>query len=145
VKIPDSILLEEGGEWPRRWGWPWGLAWRDWETLRAVILPVPLNLIAGAARWLYYRVLQGIGQSKMEKAQFRARYFEKRVKELYRWRELAKEREEKIESLETQLADAALGWSREIDKVLEVQQELSHLKEKIADAKGESLLYGEVE
>lgn len=53
---------------PRRWGWPWGLAWRDPLTYRAVILPVPISWLVGALRWLYFALLHGIQPHKLEEA-----------------------------------------------------------------------------
>jgi hypothetical protein len=67
VKIPAIMMIDEGAEWPRRWGWPWGLAWRNGD-LHAVVLPVPLNLVAGAVRWWYFTILHGIKPHKLDLA-----------------------------------------------------------------------------
>lgn len=38
-----------------------GLAWRNWTVNAAVYMPVPLNVICGAARTLWDRLRRGVG------------------------------------------------------------------------------------
>lgn len=75
IPLKSRLMIDEGAEWPRYWGWPWGLAWRDHQTLHAVVLPVPLNLVVGAARWIYFRILAGIKPGKLERAESLVEYY----------------------------------------------------------------------
>lgn len=45
-----------------------GIAWRRWETGRAVCMPMPLNLVAGAARRLWFAIKHGVSPHKLDRA-----------------------------------------------------------------------------
>lgn len=82
MRVPGYCLLDEGARFPRRWGWPWGLAWRDALTYRAVILPVPINLLVGALRWLYFALLHGVRPHKLEQARAQVAHLEQENKDM---------------------------------------------------------------
>ncbi len=58
-----SIRLPEGDEIPRGYG----VAWRDWSSYRAICMPIPLNLVAGLARRMWFTTMRGVWPSQYER------------------------------------------------------------------------------
>lgn len=63
--------IAEGDDFPR---W-FGLAWRHPHRLTAVLMPVPLNLIAGIGRRLWFAILHGVYWHRLDAAEARLNWF----------------------------------------------------------------------
>lgn len=57
-----QITIPEGAEFPRGYG----LAYRNWMTLNAVCMPVPLNVIVGAGRRFWFALVHGVRPSRWD-------------------------------------------------------------------------------
>lgn len=55
-------LVREGGEYPLGYG----VAWREFQAYRVWVCPIPLNLIIGGLRWVYWQLVAGFAQHKLE-------------------------------------------------------------------------------
>lgn len=66
--VMDNLLIPEGGLLPRGYG----IAWRELDRDGVVVMPIPLNILAGWIRNLWHWLRRGVRPSAFDRAAIEA-------------------------------------------------------------------------
>jgi hypothetical protein len=64
VRVSQYFLCREGNRLP----WGWGIAWYELWSAHAVVLPIPINIVAGWWMRLWWRMQRGVQPDRFREA-----------------------------------------------------------------------------